>query len=611
MSALFTELSVHIEKTAFDTKLGQDATEWPATIFGEAHKKLPFLGDYKVTVRLERADGARGAGVGQLDVKPKTGNPDDKSIINIPVLIRDFMLAPLDVFIHKGRTYPVSEHTLQELFQNPSTFRTPTKPVSDASGSTQPDFAKLSSVAIDDHRSELINAVRADESLMAMGRAVGTFGDAIIHWTTPKTANISEPVEPEAPSVLQFQALGSGFVLKMASAESYTGTHVEAKSRAEVQSMLPDHVYERLQDAGHITLVPDPIEKVEAPRAPSPIKTAGWYEVSTGSETLRGYAMPDVVDFDGVLQGITLFAGDSVHGVQEKVAGLHADGGDIPHADAGVVTFHHPSGWTTEPVKLAGVIGGPNGIGSFVGTRLLDGSPITVTPVDGLLKVARLSDSEVAIPGSCEPVALRGAQVPLATPFDAARAHQVKLAAEVPRLLGGGDTFMVRGVDGLPDDDMDEQDTEFTLGLLGFHPSTSRNMMKAANMSGEVFLHGARPVARPDRPGIQKVAGADDVAALRKLLINEAAVLSTGHEKLAADPETLDAVLSLGFITPENVSTYLDYIPSFEKAASQLAEILVASRLGMDQVKEAAARNAMVHMSSVLRGLKRLRAALQ
>ena len=51
---------------------------------------------------------------------------------------------------------------------------------------------------------------------------------------------------------------------------------------------------------------------------------------------------------------------------------------------------------------------------------------------------------------------------------------------------------------------------------------------------------------------------------------------------------------------------FVKFIPDFEKTASRLAEILVASRLGMEDIKEVAAKNAMGQLSSVIDGLKRL-----
>ena len=86
-------------------------------------------------------------------------------------------------------------------------------------------------------------------------------------------------------------------------------------------------------------------------------------------------------------------------------------------------------------------------------------------------------------------------------------------------------------------------------------------------------------------------------------LIKEASVI--------VDKETVDSILSLRFITPENANLFVNFLPDFEKTASRLAEILVASRLGMDDIKETAAKNAMSQLTSVIDGLRVLSSKVQ
>jgi hypothetical protein len=102
------------------------------------------------------------------------------------------------------------------------------------------------------------------------------------------------------------------------------------------------------------------------------------------------------------------------------------------------------------------------------------------------------------------------------------------------------------------------------------------------------------------------VKTAEELRALKPFEINlvkEAAVI--------LDKETTDSVLALNFITPENMSIYVDYLPEIEKVSSKLAEIVIAARLGMDDVREAAAKNAMTQVNSVIGGLRDLQARIQ
>ena len=105
---------------------------------------------------------------------------------------------------------------------------------------------------------------------------------------------------------------------------------------------------------------------------------------------------------------------------------------------------------------------------------------------------------------------------------------------------------------------------------------------------------------------------------LRADLLEETAVLYAPNGQdlwkrasVVLSKETADTILSLGFVTPENASLYVNYLPELEKCASKLAELLVASRLGMDDVRESAAKNAMTQVNAVIRGLEGLRERIQ
>ncbi len=101
---------------------------------------------------------------------------------------------------------------------------------------------------------------------------------------------------------------------------------------------------------------------------------------------------------------------------------------------------------------------------------------------------------------------------------------------------------------------------------------------------------------------------------LRVDLVKEVALLTSlqaqelwKQASVTLSKESTDAILSLGFVTPENASLYVNYLPDLEKVAGKLAELLVASRLGMDDVRESAAKNAMTQVNAVIRGLETLR----
>ena len=75
-------------------------------------------------------------------------------------------------------------------------------------------------------------------------------------------------------------------------------------------------------------------------------------------------------------------------------------------------------------------------------------------------------------------------------------------------------------------------------------------------------------------------------------------------------PETLDALLSLEFITPQNLRYFTDNLSDFEDVVSRLAALLVSVRLGMPHVEEQPVKDALEGLSNTVNKLKILKSAM-
>ena len=84
----------------------------------------------------------------------------------------------------------------------------------------------------------------------------------------------------------------------------------------------------------------------------------------------------------------------------------------------------------------------------------------------------------------------------------------------------------------------------------------------------------------------------------------------TKEASLLTGPDTVDSVLSLNFITPENIQGYVDSLPELEQAASKLAELLVGIRLGLSDIPEPAVASSMRGIERAITGLKKLQLRL-
>jgi hypothetical protein len=63
-------------------------------------------------------------------------------------------------------------------------------------------------------------------------------------------------------------------------------------------------------------------------------------------------------------------------------------------------------------------------------------------------------------------------------------------------------------------------------------------------------------------------------------------------------------VLSLGFINPQNIMTFVSYLPELDASQERLCELLVAARLGLTDVPTSPLEKAIKAVEEVLEGLK-------
>jgi hypothetical protein len=634
---LFSSADIQFEKVAFATKLEEDSSNWPSEILKHAYKQLPYLHKYEADVDIDRMDESRGYAVGKLLVYParmqKRAASKTAQLVSFPVIVRDHELAPLDVYNHKDSMHPEDEESVHELLFRPEMFErsAPTGSFggTDISSQTTPPgssgryqgaMQKVSSVSMwdatlptfteqdvtafkEDLREDVPvrNAFIENEALRGYLEDIVKHAAADTTWSAP-------------PTVVQIYKEGIGYKVKVANHKAYRPSE-SSISRFQAQDMLSEKSMETLLSEGHVTLTVDPTTPYDqAEKTAQEVNRAGEYRTYAGGRLVEGFVVPKMVDFSGRNIDMQLFLGGDTHAMQEKVAGVFTEDKTLEGSDpygSGVFVYQEGSmAVATEPIKIlnrSSIANGQEKIASYHAKSLSTGVPVKITVLPGLRKMASIGEYEVAIPDSFKFVSLRGKQVSVSsTPSDVDIFKTQKVAgASSVELISDGSAYSLRGANAslFQNEIMGRLDAEFALSSLGLTGSQIRSSVKTASEKGSILIPHTRRVVDAEAFA-SKVAGLlPDVENLRVNLVKEASVI--------VDKETTDAILSLRFVTPENVGVYVDYIPELEKISSKLAELLVASRLGMDDVKEAAAKNAMSQVSSVVRGLEKLRAKTQ
>lgn len=161
---------------------------------------------------------------------------------------------------------------------------------------------------------------------------------------------------------------------------------------------------------------------------------------------------------------------------------------------------------------------------------------------------------------------------------------------------------------GLPKLALDKDRTELLLANAGVPIEKIAAAMKKVKASGRVKIHGVdRLRSKSDKTSevgklIAKIAGV--VKSLKRNLIKEAA-------EIPDDNATVDALLSLNFLNAENLAKFVAYKPVFDKVLDYLAELTLASRLGLKDVPEAAAVSAMGKVMEIVDGLHKIQASMK
>lgn len=161
-------------------------------------------------------------------------------------------------------------------------------------------------------------------------------------------------------------------------------------------------------------------------------------------------------------------------------------------------------------------------------------------------------------------------------------------------------------------------ETKASLRILGMDKTASDRAMSIAIQKfsnhdikdKSVFIYGVNgDYINPHIfDSMEKVARVKDM--LKKLAYDIRRDL-TKEASALTDPNAADVVLSLNFINEESLGNYVDNIPEMKKVLSELAQLLVASRMGMSDIDETATKNAMTGLEEVISGLENIKMAVR
>ena len=388
----------------------------------------------------------------------------------------------------------------------------------------------------------------------------------------------------------------------------------------------------------------------------------------TMGNTLMGWVFPQSLAWDGSFSpsDIAIFSNGSAFAMQDSIAGVMigkstALPSDHPMGEGVLYMTQGGNAICTQPFTIKSAMAGPDGLPKLICSDVM-GQQFQISFVEGLSNPMRMTDIEYAFPknwnfmrlnnqtqlqgggmggaDNMDPEADMEADMggmsdkpksskPKAKSGDKKADKKKDEKKEGKSETGGGTKVTVNvgdkakkektsavlwynggyNIDGgcglhkIAADlrfDMSPVDAEFMLGLLGVDGITAKEKVAEARRKGSVKLAGLRSITTlAERYAeAEKTAAAilAEVPDLRKDLIKEAAALE--------DKGTIDNLLALNFINPENLSTFTSYLPELEETSEKLSEMLLYNYLGQNELPEQAIYRSMKAVEEVIQGLK-------
>lgn len=626
-------------------KLNDNSDYWTQEISQEAYKRLPFLSNYEVNIVLDRVDDVRGYAFGSVEVRPRSDLSQTERekrpilVANIPIIVKENMLYPFDVFVVNGKYKSLTEERLNEALFRPDTFdavrQRPVEyslahelipPALSATGGFGVGGLKVASVPLlplldgrvtDEHTARIHEALQDPNVKVAFANApegvqAALMSAARLGSTGP--AKIAEAVWNRLrPNVVQISKLASGGY-----SVRYANTHAYAPDEEIVDEKtaqaLAGPAAETLAEEESVTASPEmPAAEEQPVEGMGMADSFGLWTVRDASgRDLVGWVFPEIMTCEGQPTGLKLFTNGSVHAIQDEIAGRPGgDSMELPNAEpSGRGCFYSKMGEQPvvhTPITITNTAVGPDGLKKYIGEKDT-GEPIVISKGEGVQMAAKVAEGEYVIPSTY-------GWMPLTEEVELVRdpSMMAKVAQRdwdrIVEIVGDTDVFSFRGgpLSKVAEKDskfLDRRDAEFLGAALGMSNALVKSALDKAARGELVSVNNCRPL------GSAKEKLAQARAQIREeldnlehpirnyFLLKEASVLS--------DAMTADKILGLGFINAENIATFIDLLPGLDEASENIAELLIASRLGLKDVPEAALERMLFALEDVIKGLKTL-----
>ena len=647
------------------TSLSSNSDEWPEEIVTKIKERIPSISAASLSIKFMKEDEEIGAATGSITVVA-----ENKTAV-IPIIIKDFKMYPLDVFFAGEKVLPLTNDFFirymagsdagkafgeLEEFPNMGVHSRFLRGDSLAHIIYPPNwgryaYASDSKYPIIDEISKTIDGeqwtktAKTDPATIARYYNSGNleimqkianlkpvnmqeFRQGVDNLVV-RTINVLKKNDPNNYTLLSTQS--NQFNPAMSSLDRLDVRKFVSKADEDVVSFMHD-----LDANGEKVLIPENQDNgvfVAMPEKDRPelAESFGMYNIRTESGVnVEGLVIPKVVDFDQNPVGTKTFLGKGFSTMQADIAGHPIrDRQYIPEGNCPTVgqtgTFFYnddgKDGLCTVPVTVRSVMR-KEGPESKVIMQAVDlyGEDICICIPDECSRIQKivpmgLTDKGIKkyhIPSFMRWVPMEGFTSVANSPAD----YEMKVAAAktdiapVRVIQTGYGEYAIRGLDKYAhkmDWDpgrLQSHQAKFLLAAVGANEETINEGFKYAALKGSADFHGTLHVDTYEEKIASVKPKAEELVKkaeeLRKDTVKEASYMDSS--------QTVDALLSLNFISAQNLSNFISKIPIFKATLSHLCSCLLGARLGVREIPEESTASAISKLIDVLNGLEALRA---
>lgn len=644
------------------TRLSNESDMWPEEVVQKVKERIPKAASLNMMVKWMKKDDETGTATGSVVI-----NSAEKSAI-VPIIVKDFMMSPMDVMIADQKLLPLTPEYFETVFLNNNLFQKLEEyPMYAGMGrfdnyATQlneaiypPNMGRysyangaypiLENIANTINPSEFKQYLKDNPNVLAQFHK--TANDEVIRQLSKiQPVNLGEYESAARDliprSILMVKKMGyDNYSILANSDQVFDPRIMKNLKKCECVEILgsisssPDDLINDVDRNGEKILYPES-ETGNDPYLFEPqIDRAimcddyDFYQLKKmNGVAVEGWVVPKVINFDMEVLPMRLFIGKTMSTMQPEFAGvkcktpmrgIHNEMPKVGMTGSFVYEMDNKAIGTV-PVTVVSVAQELNGC-VIMKVQDLNGRRFNVkfylkSADNHLKKIVPCGDggthATYMMPAGFKFCPMEGFHELTSSPAD----FHVKMAAERltanPAIIisTGYGYYSVKGLDkyasaiGYDKTNMPEYAVKFLMTSLGVKPESFGNVIKTASIRGKAEVHGIHRTPllrekiashRPLAERMSKVA-----KALKSNLIKEASFIE--------NKQTVDTLLSLNFVNPENLSKFIGYLPQFKAAISALGACLLGSRLGVQEIPEQAASTAMYRLIDVVNGLERLRA---